>query len=268
MILIADAGSTKIEWSAVGTDGCVKTFETPGVNAVMLDEASLREFFAAALRGLQPDSIYYYGAGCVTPQVCNKVRDALPSGAYVEVESDMLGAARALLGNEPGLAAIMGTGSNSALYDGRKLVSNMPPLGYIIGDEGSGAALGKRMLLLAYRSGAFRPDLERHLGMNYGEILDRVYRRPEANVFLASLVPFILERREHLSDMISAELDAFFAAIAKYYPLERRISIAGGLAAALGPDLTRAAAMRGFTIDKIQDRPLAGLITYHTFHGK
>lgn len=266
MILIADAGSTKTEWQAIDSDGLTRSFETPGINAVMLSARELRAAFADAFDrvGATVDAIYYYGAGCISREVCDKVRDAMPAGPYIEAASDMLGAARALFGRKPGLAVIMGTGSNSALYDGHTLTSNMPPMGYIVGDEGSGAAFGKRLLHTVYRTGKLRPELEHYLRMSYGEILEHVYRRPAANTFLASLMPFILDHREELTEMINAELDAFFAALAAYYKLNRNISIVGGVAYALGAHLNRAASLRGFTIDRIQERPMEGLIAYHT----
>lgn len=263
MKIIADAGSTKVQWAAIEDGGAVRVFETPGINALMLSEQELRNAFAEALGTLQPDEIYYYGAGCVGSDVCSKVASALPAGSYVEVASDMLGAARALFGSKPGLALILGTGSNSALYNGRELTSNMPPLGFILGDEGSGASFGKRLLRLVYRTGKFRPELEKYLGMSYAEILERVYRRPGANAFLASMMPFILDHTEHLSDLISEELDSLFAAMSNYYKLTQRLSVVGGVAKALAPQLIAAAALRGFTIEQIQERPIAGLISYH-----
>lgn len=264
MIIIADAGSTKVHWAAVEPDGAVRTFETPGINALMMSEDELRQAFAAVLNGLVPTEVYYYGAGCVGSGVCARVAAAFPPGTYVEVASDMLGAARSLFGREPGLALIMGTGSNSALYNGRDLTVNMPPMGYILGDEGSGAAFGRRLLRLVYRTGRLRPELEKSLGLTYAEILERVYRRPAANAFLASMVPFVIEHQEHLTDLIDAELDSLFGALGDYYKLDRRIRIVGGVAKALAPRVIAAAGLRGFTVDQIQDRPMSGLIAYHT----
>lgn len=264
MIVIADAGSTKVHWAAVDADGAVVTFETPGVNALMMSEEQLREAFIAALGDRRPEMVYYYGAGCVNSDVCYKVATAFPKGCCVEVASDMLGAARALFGREPGLALIMGTGSNSALYDGRSLTKNMPPMGFILGDEGSGASFGKRMVRVAFRSGKLRPELENFLGMDYARVLERVYREPGANAFLASIVPFILKHQEHLTDLIDAELDSLFGALSDYYKLTQHIRIVGGVAKALAPRVIAAAALRGFTVDAIQERPLPGLIEYHT----
>ncbi|MDE6514336.1 MAG: ATPase [Muribaculaceae bacterium] len=263
MKIIADAGSTKVQWATIEDDGSVRIFETPGINALMLSDHELSAAFADALGPLRPDEIFYYGAGCVSPDVCSKVASAFPAGACVEVASDMLGAARALFGSKPGLALILGTGSNSALYNGRELTSNMPPLGFILGDEGSGASFGKRLLRLVYRTGKLRPELERFLGMTYAEILERVYRRPAANAFLASLMPFILDHAEHLSDLIGEELDSLFAAMSNYYKLTQRLSVIGGVAKALAPQLIAAASLRGFTIEQIQERPISGLIAYH-----
>lgn len=265
MILIADAGSTKVEWCVV-SNGNRTVFVTPGINASQLDDAALRRRFSEALVDLPalPDAIYYYGAGCVTDEVCGKVAAALPAGPAVEVASDMLGAARALYGREPGLALILGTGSNSALYDGHSLTRNMPPLGYILGDEGSGAALGKRLLNISLRTGLLRPELERWLGMDYGDIIGRIYRSPEANKFLASLVPFIAEHAERLASVINAEFDALFNAMSPYYPQNQHLRAVGGVASTLAPQLRDRAELHGFTIDQIQERPMAGLIAYHT----
>ncbi|MCM1309617.1 MAG: ATPase [Bacteroides sp.] len=263
MIIIADAGSTKVEWCAANSAADCRTFVTPGINATQMSEEELRRRFVEALGGLTPDAIYYYGAGCATPEICTKVVGAMPSGAAVEVASDMLGAARALYGRESGLALILGTGSNSALYDGHSLTLNMPPLGFILGDEGGGASLGKRLLNTAYRTGLLRPELERFLEMGYGEILERVYRRPEANKFLASLVPFIAEHSERLSAVIDAEFDALFDAMSPYYYHYRKLRAVGGVAKTFEPQLRARAALHGFTIDQIQDRPMMGLISYH-----
>lgn len=258
-LLIADAGSTKTEWALLEGSACApRTFETPGVNALMASAEALREAFAGLPAA---DRIVYYGAGCATPEVCRKVADALPAEA--EVGSDMLGAGRALLGRQPGLAAILGTGSNSASMADGQILRNMPPLGYILGDEGSGAALGRRLLREAYRFGLLRPELEAFAGMDYGQIIARVYREPAANRWLASLVPFIVANREALSDVIAAEFDAMFAAWARFYP-ERRVAFTGGVASALSPELRAAAERAGFEITEILKRPMSGLILYHS----
>lgn len=266
MLLIADAGSTKIEWCMVSDHGAREAFTTTGINALMLNEAELRAEFGKALGNLPaaPEAIYYYGAGCIGGEVNGKVARALPHAHRKEVESDMLGAARALLGHGSGLALILGTGSNSALYNGSALTANMPPMGYIIGDEGSGAALGKRLLREAYRCGTLRRELEEYAGLDYAGIIERVYRQPAANRFLASMVPFIAANSNELAPLITEEFNAMFAALKRHYGTAHTVSATGGTASALEPFLRECALSNGFNINKIQERPMAGLIEYHT----
>lgn len=265
MIAIADAGSTKIDWCFFDEQGVVAEFETPGANALMFAADELRKAFVGIFGDLHPDVVYYYGAGCATPEICTKVADALCDAPRKEVASDMLGAARALLGRSAGIAAILGTGSNSAAYDGTRIVSSMPPMGYILGDEGSGAALGRRLLREVYRSGRLRHELEEALQMNYGQILDRVYRQPAANTFLASLTRFIAKNRTDLADVISEEFRAFFAALRGFYGEQlTSMSLTGGVAAAFEPELRAEAARANIVIDRIERRPINGLIKFHS----
>lgn len=266
MKLIADAGSTKTEWALIDSDGTVQQFESAGINALMLSADELQAAFSAALpAGLHPLRIHFYGAGCVSDEVCGKVARALPGNGLKEVAGDLLGAARALLGHNRGLAAILGTGSNCGLYDGRQITGNMPPLGYILGDEGSGTALGKALLRRVYRSGPeLRGEFEAWAGMTYAQILERVYRQPAANAFLASLVPFI--RLRGLTDIAREAFGAFFAAIGRYFPNHRSIAFTGGIANEFAPELRECARASGFEITDIQRRPMQNLIKYHHNH--
>lgn len=200
-ILIADSGSTKTQWALVEDGGRVlANCHTQGINPIhMADEAVL-----AVLRGelalpACPDEVCFYGSGvteAMRPRMAGLLRQAFPS-AGVQAEGDMLGAARALFGGKPGIACILGTGANSCLYDGERIVMNTPPLGYILGDEGSGAVLGKLFL-----NGIFKGTLPVELkegylawaGLDYPTIINKVYREPLANRFLASICPFISER--------------------------------------------------------------------------
>ncbi len=263
MKLIADAGSSKVEWALIDADGVSERFETEGVNALMSNVKDMHRLFADALANHAADEIFFYGAGCLSPEVCAKVENALPAAGVKFVGSDLLGAARALFGHNAGLAAIMGTGSNCGLYNGERIVDNMSPLGYVLGDEGSGASIGCALLREIYRGDkSLRREFEQWLGMDYGEVLDAVYRKPRANAFLASLVPFI---RDHRLEHIAAEAFArFFAATGSYFPSERRIAFVGGIAAAFEPELRKSARDYGFEITGIQKRPLAGLIKFHS----
>ena len=226
--LIADAGSTKTEWALLppGEEPSVR-FVTDGLNAMIADRKSVSEKFSAAAEktgtalekygtGAEIGTIYYYGAGCATPEICSRIGDALLSAfgaTSAQAESDLLGAARSLLGDEAGVACILGTGSNSCLYNGRQIVANVPSLGFILGDEGSGSALGRRLVNATFK-GQLPAYLEKELterhGLSLPEILDNVYRAPSPNRFLASLVPII---REHTGDpsIHSMVLDEFEA---------------------------------------------------------
>ena len=154
MILIADCGSTKIDWCLLNGNEKVAQIFTTGMNALMMTEeemtATIKAELVPHISGYQIDEIYYYGAGILNEEVGSHVVNALkaniPSATKVEVASDLLAAARALCGRKPGIACIMGTGSNSCYYDGEKVVDNVSPLGYILGDEGSGAVLGKLLV--------------------------------------------------------------------------------------------------------------------------
>ena len=197
MKIIADSGSTKCTWLV--TDGVhTSEYRTRGINAVQHSPEQIRE----ALAELPPcgpvEAVYFYGAGCggtfpeATEKMVRELRAQFGTGR-IEAETDLLGAARALFGRGEGVACILGTGSNSCWCRGGEIVENVPPLGYVLGDEGSGAALGRNLV-----NGIFKghiPLREEFLaahGLTYEEIILRVYREPYANRFLASFAPFIL----------------------------------------------------------------------------
>ena len=203
-ILIADGGSTKIDWTVVSGIS-QKAFRSPGINPVLWDIGKIEQMLQEGLPHeilSDVESVYFYGAGCLG-RSAEKMQEALmrvvAHDAEIEVESDLLGAARALFGNERGIACILGTGSNSALYDGKEIISNIHPLGYILGDEGSGASIGKHFLNALYKGRlpeSLRKDFETETGLTYDDVIDHVYRQPMANKFLASLVIFVSKRRK------------------------------------------------------------------------
>ena len=204
-ILIADGGSTKIDWTIVSGIS-QKTFRSPGINPVLWDIGKIEQMLQEGLPHeilSDVESVYFYGAGCLG-RSAEKMHEALmrvvAHDAEIEVESDLLGAARALFGNERGIACILGTGSNSALYGGKEIISNIHPLGYILGDEGSGASIGKHFLNALYKGRlpeSLRKDFETETGLTYDDVIDHVYRQPMANKFLASLVIFVSKRRRN-----------------------------------------------------------------------
>lgn len=279
MILIADCGSSKIDWCLLSTDGSVvKRFNTPGMNAVMLTLDEIDSRIASELvPELGADSanvsqVYFYGAGCISPAVCGNVAQAigrhLPN-AKAEVYSDLLAAARALCGRGAGIACIMGTGSNSCYYDGQEIVSNVSPLGFILGDEGSGAVLGKRLVGDVLKRQLPADICEKFLNqydLDLLSIIDRVYRKPQANKFLASLSPFIHEHIDcpEMRALVINEFMAFFRRNLCAYSQSRVANFVGSIAYYYRPLLEEAAAANGFAIGTILRAPMEGLIQYHT----
>ena len=198
MKLIADSGSTKTSWAVVD-DKEIKMIGTAGINPAVQSEdtimCTLHEMVLMLTEG--PREIYFYGAGCrgkasLFMEQC--LRHAFPDADIVCVESDLLGAARALFGVEEGIACILGTGSNSCLYDGRQIVANTPALGFILGDEGGGAALGKRFLNAIFKGelpAEVRDAYLESTHLTLADIIRKVYREPMPNRFLASTSLFI-----------------------------------------------------------------------------
>lgn len=206
MILIADSGSTKTDWALLTPEDSTLKIRTSGINAIQMSaeeitriirDELLRDLFNEGIPQEAIEEIYFYGAGC-TPEAAPKVQRVLKSlfslATTTEVNGDLLAAARATLGNQPGIACILGTGSNSGVYDGTRIVQNTPPLGYILGDEGSGATLGKLFLNALFKGflpEALKQTFLEETDTTYAAIIHRVYREPQANRFLASLSPFI-----------------------------------------------------------------------------
>ena len=223
MILIADCGSTKIDWCALKNGKLEKQIFTMGMNAVMLSEEEIRERIAAELIpelgnfAEQISAVFFYGAGCISEEVCSNVAHAIKanisSAETVEVYTDLLAAARSLCGHEPGIACIMGTGSNSCLYDGQAIVQNVSPLGYVLGDEGSGAVLGKLFLGDVLKKQLPAEVCDRFLSeydLDLLTIIRRVYKEPFANRFLASVTPF-LSKNINVSEIHELVYNAFRA---------------------------------------------------------
>ena len=195
MIVIADSGSTKCNWQLVDDSGSVRRVQSRGINAVLQRpdevEALLRETFAEPV---QADALHFYGAGCGEryPEQSARLREALARyfpAARIAVESDLMGAARALLGGRAGIACILGTGSNSCYYDGVRIVRNTPPLGWVLGDEGSGTYIGRQLvgnLLKGLCDESLRQLFFEEERLDYDEIIRRVYREGMANRSRAS----------------------------------------------------------------------------------
>lgn len=280
MIIIADSGSTKTDWRLIEN---TKThhFNTIGFNPFFQDAADiaheLRTILLPGIKSkissLQIDTIYFYGAGCSTPGKCKIVNEALStvfSEANITVEHDLLAAARALCGTNKGIAAILGTGSNSCYYDGSKITANIPSLGFVLGDEGSGAYIGKHFI-----QDYLNKDLPRSISdrffdaynMSNEEILNAIYRNPMPNRFLASFSKFIRENKEeqYFSDLIEYNFNQFFDKHICKYPnyRDQQLSCVGSVAYHYSDKLKNIAETKKIQIDKIIESPIDNLVEYH-----
>lgn len=279
MILVADCGSTKIDWCLLNNGKVEKQVFTLGMNAVMLTEEEMKQRLADELApeldGYPISEVYFYGAGCISDEVCSNVARAiranLPTATVVEVHTDLLAAARALCGHNPGIACILGTGSNSCYYDGNRIVDNVSPLGFILGDEGSGAVLGKIMLGDILKNQLPADLCEKFLtqyDLDRLTIIRRVYKEPQGNRFLASVTPFLLENidRPEIHALVLNAFKAFFVRNIAQYPDYRNhdVNFIGSIAFYYRAVLAEAAEQCGCRIGTIIKSPMEGLIKFHT----
>ncbi len=273
-VLTADGGSTKTAWrvAPVGNGGEGRVIHTAGMNPSLADEADLERSLRTELVPLLSAdertgivAIDYYGAGCRGAGTEKMVRalQAVWPAARVTVGSDIVGAARALFGPEgSGIACILGTGSNSCLYLEGVVVRNVSPLGFILGDEASGAVLGRRLLgdvLKGQLSEPLTAAFYRETGLTLDGVIDRVYRQAAPNRFLASMVPFIVRHLDEVavSALVRDEFDRFFRRnVMQYGRPDLPVGFVGGVAAALHDEVAAAAVRHGFTLGKIVKSPL------------
>jgi len=277
MKLIADSGSTKTDWCLMDGSTVMKRIKTKGFNPFFETEKEIEYELSNALvpkipRGTKIDAIHFFGAGC-TPEKASIVARALmmqiSDEARVEVCSDMVGAARALCGNEPGIVCILGTGSNSCEYDGKKIVKNVSPLGFILGDEGSGAVLG-RILVGDLLKNQLGEELKEKFLTQYklttAEIIDRVYRQPFPNRFLASLQPFMEDNldNEAIFYLVMEAFSHFIARNVMQYDYQHLlVHFTGSVAYAYRKVLEKSAELTGIQLGIITNSPMEGLIKYY-----
>lgn len=274
--IVADAGSTKTTWFRIFPDGRRDFAVTPGINPVLQDDEAIRHTLEEALAhpvfGHRADTcIYYYGAGCL-PDQCRHMEELIAgttSCRHVEVKSDLWGAARALCGHQAGIACILGTGANSCRFNGTDITRHIAPLGYVLGDEGSGAALGKR-LVADILKGLLPEDLRRDFHTTYGwdeaDIIRKVYREPGANRFLASFSPFLKAHADHpaVQELLAECFDAFFARnVAPYAPGTLPVHFTGSIAFHFRKAITQAAQRRHLRVGHFVKDPIEGMVKYH-----
>ncbi|MEM8523464.1 MAG: BadF/BadG/BcrA/BcrD ATPase family protein [Bacteroidota bacterium] len=276
MILIADSGSTKTTWAVINIDAQLSTtYRTSGINPYQQEEGSIQEML---IREIPFDKeaiqqIYYYGAGATSDtkvKLRNSLGKAFKRAYYIDIQNDVHAAAYALCQQEAGIACILGTGSNSCEYDGKKIVQNIGGFGFILGDEGSGAVLGKQLI-----SDFLHHNMPEHLWGQLQEthylsadfILDQVYRQAYPNRFLATFAPFLLENQQesYIKTLLSTHFHAFFKQKVQCYENAKRLPIhfTGSIAHHFQTHLKMAAQKLNLVIGNIASTPMEGLIRYH-----
>ena len=275
--LIADSGATKAEWVLLN-NGKKKTLFTQGISPYFLNttqiEELLRKELVAKLSKVVVQDVQYYGTGCANPENAASVKSALKNvfqKAKISVYTDLMAAARAVCGREKGIACILGTGSNSCFYNGKKIVKNSPGLGYVLGDEGSGAYLGKKVIQY-YLYDTFDEDLRARFDARFVtngvEILDNVYKKPLPNRYLATFTMFLAENRGHymIENIIEDGLnDFFFQHLCKYAEVWKNpVNFVGSVAFGFSDVLSSLCQSYEFEMGTVLQNPMPGLVRYHS----
>jgi len=276
MKCIADSGSTKTDWylsSGERTFGC----QTQGINPI---HQTITEITSILLNELAPQlpswvnvsEVFFYGAGCIaeaSTRVNSAIKEWLGENAIIHIGSDMLGAARALCQHREGIACILGTGANSCLYDGKSIVNNISPLGYILGDEGSAAYIGKRLVGDVLKHQLSQETCTLFLSetkLDIPTIIEKVYRQPMANRFLGQISQFCQHHRDYL-DIHNFLIDCFgqffIRNIANYHRTDLPIDFVGSIAWVYEPEIRKAASLNGYQVGCIMRTPMEGLVKYH-----
>jgi N-acetylglucosamine kinase-like BadF-type ATPase len=273
MILIADSGSTKTDWCVVENGQPIQQISTKGINPFFQSEEEISNEIATSLlpqlKTNALDAVYFYGAGIA--MVHRAITKHLQIKREVEVNTDMLAVAHGLCQHEAGIACIMGTGSNSCYYDGKQIVSNVSPLGFILGDEGSGAVLGK-LLVGDILKNQMTPELKekflKQFGLTPADIIDHVYRKPFPNRFLASLSPFLAQNIDEpcIHALVLGSFKSFLKRNVMQYENFRnsKVHFIGSVAFYYKTILAEAAQEMNIQLGTIIKSPMEGLIKYHS----
>lgn len=277
MILIADSGASKSDWVLIDNAGEQLGFQLAGLNPYYISTADTINIISKELipfiEAKRVDKLFFYGAGCSSLYKCMMMEEAfqkLFKNASIQIESDLLGAARALHGEREGIACILGTGSNSCHYDGEKIVQNVVSLGYFFGDEGSGAHMGKTFIK-DYLLGNLPENIETAFRKEYNytrdNILDAVYNLPFPNRFLASFCEFYADHvsKKYIFELISNSFREFIVNQLEKYEKVRElpVSFTGSVAYFFEPLLRQVALEYGLKVEQIKRVPIHALAEYH-----
>ena len=277
MILIAESGGTKTNWCAVSGSEETGIVPTIGLNPNFVSKETIREVVSLevlpALSNPTVDEVWFYGAGCAGKAMLLKVAEAVSSalpGVKVNVNSDLTGAARGLLGNRAGYICMIGTGSNSGYYDGKNIKANVPPLGFILGDEGSGAALGKKLIadfLRGIMPEVLADEFRAIYGAEKDEIVSNVYRGVFPSRYIGGFVKFL---NDHIGESYCRELvETSFGEFVQRNLTPRpeaptsELQAQNGIAYAVFCLKKKVFKKHGFVISSVSQGPIEGLIRYH-----
>jgi glucosamine kinase len=275
-ILIADSGSTKCEWCFV-TERKTSVYFTQGMSPYFLSaeqmEQVIRKELLQQVKNAHPDEIHFYGTGNKDPENAKRTKKVLKNifpGSEITVDQDIFGAARALCHDDAGIACILGTGSNSCFFNGKKIIRNSPGLGYVLGDEGSGAYLGKKVIQY-YLYDIFEKELkdkfEEKYSTNAAEILEYVYRKPLPNRYLAAFTFFLSENRGHymIENIIEDGInDFFYNHVSRYHDSEKYpVHFTGSVSYYFKDVVLSLCEDYGLQAGTILKNPMEGLVRYH-----
>lgn len=274
MILIADSGSTKTDWRLIHPSGQIEQFTSIGLNPFHLADEMIIATARAIATDWQSDiqTLYFYGAGVGSEIQHNRLVEILRTVFYnanVCVEHDLLGAARAACGKRSGLAVILGTGTNSCLYNGSIITEHIPSVGYILGDYGSGADLGKRWANACLTNAADQSLIQEFyttFNLNADQVLQRVYAEKRAQAFLASFAPFLGQHRHHpfIANLITSAFNDLFEQTLTKYSWHKQIDVCGSIGHIFRNELARVAEQHNCVLGNVIQSPIAALTLYHS----
>lgn len=285
MIIIVESGATKTDWCAVAADGSVIPVRTAGMNIATMPIEAIKAIINEAAPQLNPNGekvteLHYYAAGLIIPEgekippvaknLDASLKEYFPD-AEMEYASDLLDAARAVCGHKPGIAAIMGTGSNSCLYDGKNIVKNVRSAGFILGDEGGGACLGKMFMADFLKGLVPEPvssEFARDFQVDYFTVVQKVYKSDAPSKYLGEFAPWIMARYDscdYVRDLVDRNFRNFIERALSQYDIKKYpVGVVGGFGYAHQEKLRKVAAEYDIRFSEIIATPIEGLIKYHT----
>lgn len=276
MKILVDSGATKANWVAVSEGKTLHQLQTQGISPYFLSDEGIVDVLREVRRSIpEPvNELYFYSTGCKAEDQRRRMNQLLrlmfQEATQVQVETDLLAAARAMSQREPGIVCILGTGSNACRYDGSQIVETAGGLGFILGDEGSGAGIGKELIrsfLNREMPENLREDLNEQYHLTRDNILQSVYQLPYPNRFLATFAPFAFEHRQEPSirDLLDRQFSLFFQRSVLLLEACQQLPVhfVGSVAQFFQEEIARNAVPFGLHLDRFQQDPMPGLIQYH-----